>query len=730
MTHKRQNCRRGGYALVLVLGMIAMTLGVCYSMLRVQATSTQVAGNASREAAARQAALAGMSIAIRQMHQSDWQGVDSTINGQINASDSYIVGFTTGDSELASGDDDYRWWPYRVTVTSTGYSTDLTNVNVKSSYQVTAVLQLAPRAFGSTPAAWSSIENYTVYQWDGASVPLNLPIQITGPYYFQGAMLPTESYPYDEKPFHGTIDDVLIFNRALTSTEISTFNLYAMLFSNDSLGLLYWLSGPSHWWRLNEPAGETTVADNVGGQHGTLVGAKTGATGPGFAPLNRGVSFNGRTDHVDLGNLDLPSSGFSISAWFKPDSFGHDDGRIISKATGINDDDHYFMLSTVESGGNYRLRFRLKAGGSTSVLIANFGNLSVGSWVNVVATYDGSYMRLYRNGVLVGTMAKSGAVDANPNVPVFLGDNPPGSSRGQYLRDLKEMADAGNDHRPLTSAVALPRANSLDGDLSLLEDLLGLTLNDVAASNTTPLSFPASGTTYRLYPGGKSYAMRQVAAGSYTNAASTPDPQTNPLGVAYHTGRLTLEDDIDFEGTILSFSNGGDIYLEGSNIQLRPAWLPPLDGSTDTYYLPTAIVSDDIRVRDEADAAIEGLVVAWDDFELTSGGDDTALELEGRVVAKEFQAESRSEWVKSQSWYREQLWDFRYQLEAGGSSVVDYFPQWLEQEESLTVAPKLKIRPPASDIRYHWQNWDEPIFQVHPSDEGLRWDLIRWRISP
>lgn len=726
---RRISSRRGGYALLLVLGMIAMTLTVCYSMLRLQATSVQVAANASREGSARQAALAGMSAALRDLHQADWAGVDSTLNGQLNATDSYVVGFETGDASLTEADEDYRWWPYRLTVTSTGYSTDPNNVNVQSSHQVVAVMQLAPRAFSNEPATWPQLNNYTVYQWANENVPLNIPLQISGPTRFHGSLLPCEAYPPDEKPFHGTIDDVAIYNRALSNSEIETLALYGHLSTSDLLGLVHWLYGPSHWWRLNEASTATTVSPSAGGQGGKLVGTTPGVAGPGFASNNRAVHFNGATDHVDMGNFNLASSGASICAWFKADSFGNPEGRIISKATGIGDDEHYFMLSTVQSSNRYRLRFRLRAGGSTTTLIATSGNLAPGVWVFVVATYDGSNMRLYKDGVLVGSTSKSGTINGNSTVPVFLGDNPPGGSRGQYLRDLKSMADAGTDYRPFTSAIDLPRSNTSATNLSLLEDALGLTLNNLSPSNSVPLSFPATGGTYRLYPGGKSYAMQSIPAGTYRDSSSTPDPKSNPLGVLYHSGRITLEDDVYMEGSVLSTGNGGELYFAGENIHFKPAWLPPLEGSSENYHLPTAVVQDDIRILDGANVRLEGLATAFDDFEFTTGDADTVCDLQGRLLTRELKSQPRTEWQQSESWYRYQLWAFRNQLTAGGS-VVSYFPEWLAQQEDLAAEPKLTIRPPTPEIRYHWQNWDEPIFQPHPNDEGLRWDLIRWSVNP
>ena len=56
----------------------------------------------------------------------------------------------------------------------------------------------------------------------------------------------------------------------------------------------------------------------------------------------------------------------TIVAWIMPTSFdAHDDGRIISKATGTDIDDHYWMLGTKAVDSTHRLRFRLRTDGWT-----------------------------------------------------------------------------------------------------------------------------------------------------------------------------------------------------------------------------------------------------------------------------------------------------------------------------------------------------------------------------
>jgi hypothetical protein len=62
---------------IVVLGVISITLALSYAMLRSQVTSVQIQSNLDRRNAARQAAYAGVSAALRAMHQSSWGGVDA-----------------------------------------------------------------------------------------------------------------------------------------------------------------------------------------------------------------------------------------------------------------------------------------------------------------------------------------------------------------------------------------------------------------------------------------------------------------------------------------------------------------------------------------------------------------------------------------------------------------------------------------------------------------------------
>ena len=60
----------------------------------------------------------------------------------------------------------------------------------------------------------------------------------------------------------------------------------------------------------------------------------------------------------------------------------------------------------------------------TRTLISTGPSLQAGSWTHVAATYDGMTMRLYQDGLEVGSRAHGGDVATDPTVTVRIGDGP------------------------------------------------------------------------------------------------------------------------------------------------------------------------------------------------------------------------------------------------------------------------------------------------------------------
>ena len=199
------------------------------------------------------------------------------------------------------------------------------------------------------------------------------------------------------------------------------------------------VSGLVAHYRLNETSG--TVADDAAGSYnGTL------RNGAAWAPgrYAGGVSFDGVNDYISLPAINASGSGLTVAMWVRTSSFQPSDQQFLSKATGTSEQQHDWMLGL--SSGR-RLRFRLRSNAVTSTLTANSGDLPQNTWYHATATYDGTRMRLYVNGVEVGSTSKSGAVAMNPNVPVNLGRN---SGGGRYMKGV--LDDVRIYNRALTPA--------------------------------------------------------------------------------------------------------------------------------------------------------------------------------------------------------------------------------------------------------------------------------------
>jgi hypothetical protein len=134
---------------------------------------------------------------------------------------------------------------------------------------------------------------------------------------------------------------------------------------------------------------------------------------------------NAEDDRINTGIWSVSGSELTIQTWAKLESYAETDARFISKASGTADQQHVFMLSTMNSGDD--LRFRLKTGtddaSGTSILITN-SNVGLDNWHFLAATYDGSNMKIYQNGALQGSLAKTGNLREN-SWDIFIGANPP-----------------------------------------------------------------------------------------------------------------------------------------------------------------------------------------------------------------------------------------------------------------------------------------------------------------
>lgn len=145
------------------------------------------------------------------------------------------------------------------------------------------------------------------------------------------------------------------------------------------------------------------------------------------------LSFDESSIGVEIGPLNVFTNAISILANVNRNTSSNVDGRIVSKAIGSGSDDHFWMLSNL----NGSLRARIKTGGITKTLVG--GNLPIDSsgWTHVAMTYDGATLKIYIDGIEVGSLAVTGEIDSDP-VPAMIGNNyNPYSSWSGDIKDVK-----------------------------------------------------------------------------------------------------------------------------------------------------------------------------------------------------------------------------------------------------------------------------------------------------
>jgi hypothetical protein len=165
------------------------------------------------------------------------------------------------------------------------------------------------------------------------------------------------------------------------------------------------------------------AADSSGnGNTGTVSGATLTTDRHGAA--NGAYSFDGVDDYIsvaDSNSLDL-AGALTVAAWVKP--------------ADVTTNIHYEILRKNGSASGYLLAFQEYGAYLTLGINSNAtyesdtpitaSALTDGGWHFVAGTYDGADLKVYVDGVLVGTKAQTGAVGTNAN-SLFIG-----SSTGAY----------------------------------------------------------------------------------------------------------------------------------------------------------------------------------------------------------------------------------------------------------------------------------------------------------
>lgn len=219
---------------------------------------------------------------------------------------------------------------------------------------------------------------------------------------FIGSHAGTASY------FAGRIDEVRIWNIALTATQIK--NKVYQWPSNNASGLVA-------YYKCNDGSG-SVLNNATGGTNGTLQNSPTWIASPvQYSP--NALSMDGTNDHVtipDDNTLDI-STAITLEAWvYATKNTGIQ--NVISKSSmGTNTG---YIFPRTDNGWANAVVYLHIAGGWRTVSVPY---PSLNNWHHLAATYDGSMIRVYVNGVQQAAVARTGTIAVNAN-PLTLGNQP------------------------------------------------------------------------------------------------------------------------------------------------------------------------------------------------------------------------------------------------------------------------------------------------------------------
>jgi hypothetical protein len=233
--------------------------------------------------------------------------------------------------------------------------------------------------------------------------------------------------------FDGRIDDVKIWNRALTAAEVA-----------------YEYNGgkPVGHWKFDEGQGDYVYDSSGNKNNGYVVIGETGdstATSTAWqngasGKFNGSLDFDGTDDYVDVGagaSLNITKE-ITISVWAKMDDVGTSIGSnqyLFAKGSVAYNDaaSNSYLLFLINAGTSSEdyVRFQLSNGSSfynvpSSTSIAQSSRLTLNyfspnNWYHIVGTYDGTTMKIYIDGEYRASTSGPASINSLPSTNLYFG---------------------------------------------------------------------------------------------------------------------------------------------------------------------------------------------------------------------------------------------------------------------------------------------------------------------
>lgn len=174
------------------------------------------------------------------------------------------------------------------------------------------------------------------------------------------------------------------------------------------------------YYRFDE--GSNIVFTDYSGNGNTAITAAGPLTTPASTAFTGavnalGLAGSGSCTTATNASLNAPATSLSLEAWVYPTGVNANGNGII---TG-NANSYILGLNWPQGGNGQRLNFWLNISGVGYVLYTAFTPIPLNTWTHVAATYNGSNVRLYINGVLSASYTETRSI-ANISTNVTIGD--------------------------------------------------------------------------------------------------------------------------------------------------------------------------------------------------------------------------------------------------------------------------------------------------------------------
>lgn len=235
-------------------------------------------------------------------------------------------------------------------------------------------------------------------------------------------------YPWEVEKYDGTTGDLIAWVQ-VPSVSNSVDTVFYMVYGDAAVNTQQNTStlAPSAVWDANYKGvwhlADVTAGGTTKDSTSNAINGTASATSPtsAAAQIGNGASFDGNTAR----NIDIGSSSslggltaFTLEGWIKPSGFGDDGGSVIiacpkSRGPGAVDPFQDTQLSV--SATSVVTLASTGVAGSRKV-DSQTTTISTGTWYHIVGTYDGSTLRSYRNGVLLGSGTAAASI-TTPSTP-------------------------------------------------------------------------------------------------------------------------------------------------------------------------------------------------------------------------------------------------------------------------------------------------------------------------